>query len=177
MTFFSVIFEGRALTSLAVCNLPCSANMMSITCLKPDFPPQNCPYYKTTQGVPKKGVSFDLYQDLNVYVCKNIWSFHINYASLFIFDKVQLNPGMEGWNFLWVLFMPDGLRSIRYKGWERSALPWLSIKTMTIVEGWELRYSCYVMICTDQRGTVKWNNDCSNFLVKSTKPIKSNVFQ
>ena len=66
MTFFSVIFEDGVLTTLAVCYLPCSENKMSITRLKTDSPPQVCPQaYRSSQ---KNGVSFDLYQDLNVYV-------------------------------------------------------------------------------------------------------------
>ena len=111
MTFFSVIFEDGVLTTPTVCYLPCSENKMSITRLKTDSPPQVCPQAYTER--PKKnGVFFDLLSGSEC-VCKSIWSYHVNYASLFILDKMQLNPGMQGWNFLWVLFVTARLRYIR----------------------------------------------------------------
>ena len=122
MTFFSVIFEDGVLTTLAVCYLPCSANMMSITRLKTDSPPQVCPQaYRASQ----KKWCFLWSLSGSERLCKSIWSYHVNYASLFILDKVQLNPGMEDWNFLWVLFVTARLRYIyEIEKMAGSDLPW-----------------------------------------------------
>ena len=139
MTFFSVIFEDGVLTTPTVCYFPCSEKRWLLRAWKLILLLKSVPRHM--QSVPKKhGVSFDLYQDLNVYVkylklsCQFCFTFHSwQGAATSRHARLELPRGTFRDSSTEIYTkLKKGLGAVCLG----TALVIISIKTMAIVEGW-----------------------------------------